>query len=161
MMRKAIIAATWVVWLHVLVAILHAVAHIGAHILPASFFDYAFIVVVIMIAPVVALFLLNNAPTCSINSLMILSCFALRLIKGHSTRLGALLLFFSMLGALLYGLLNHFLLPGADNATHMLPGVWQLPFLVTSYLLLILEAAGSVIGAWGLFVREDYKISMH
>ena len=139
-MRKAIIAATWVVWLHVLVVILHAVAHIGAHILPASFFDYAFIVVVIMIAPVVALFLLKNAP---------------------QSRLGALLLFLSMLGALLYGLVNHFLLPGADNATHMLPGVWQLPFLLTSYLLLILEAAGSVIGVWGLFVREDYKISMH
>jgi len=146
MMRKAIIAATWVVCLHVLVATLHALAHIGAHILPASFFDYTFIIVVIMIAPVVALFLLNNAPTCSINR--------------HSTRLGALLLFLSMLGALLYGLVNHFLLPGADNATHMLPGVWQLPFLVTSYLLLILEAAGSVIGVWGLFVREDYKTSM-
>ena len=138
-MRKAIIAATWVVWLHVLVAILHAVAHIGAHILPASFLDYAFIVVVIMIAPVVALFVLNNAPL---------------------SRLGALLLFLSMLGALLYGLVNHFLLPGADNATHMSPGVWQLPFLLTSYLLLILEAAGSVIGIWGLFVREDYKTSM-
>ena len=140
MMRKAIIAATWVVWLHVLVAILHAIAHIGAHVLPASFFDYAFIVVVIMIAPIVALFLLNNASL---------------------SRLGALLLFLSMLGALLYGLVNHFLLPGADNATHMLPGVWQLPFLVTSYLLLILEAAGSVIGVWSLFVREDYKTSMH
>ena len=140
MMRKAIIAATWVVWLHVLVAIIHAVAHIEAHILPASFFDYAFIVVVIMIAPVVALFLLKNA---------------------HLSRLGALLLFLSMLGALLYGLVNHFLLPGADNAMHMSPGVWQLPFLVTSYLLLILEAAGSVIGVWGLFVRWDYKASMH
>ena len=139
MMRKVIIAAAWVVWLHVLVAILHALAHIGAHILPASFFDYAFIVIVIMIAPVVALFLLNNAPI---------------------SRLGALLLFLSMLGALLYGLVNHFLLPGADNATHMSPGVWQLPFLVTSYLLLILEAAGSVIGLWGLFAREDYKTAM-
>ena len=146
-MRKAIIAATWVVWLHVLVATFHAVAHIGAHILPVSFFDYAFIVVVIMIAPVVALFLLNNAPMCSINR--------------HSTRLGALLLFLSMLGALFYGLVNHFLLPGADNASHMLPGVWQLPFLVTSYLLLVLETAGSVIGVWGMFVREDYKTSMH
>ena len=140
MMRKAIIAATWIVWLHVLVVILHSVAHLGAHILPASFFDYAFIVVVIMIVPVVALFLLKNAPL---------------------SRLGALLLFLSMLGALFYGLVNHFLLPGADNATHMSPGVWQLPFLVTSYVLLILEAAGSVVGVWGLFVRVDYKTSMH
>ena len=139
MMRKAIIVATWVVWLHVLVAILHAIAHLGAHILPASFLDDAFIVVVITIAPVVALFLLKNAPL---------------------SRLGALLLFLSMLGALLYGLLNHFLLPGADNATHMSPGVWHLPFLVTSYLLLILEAAGSIVGVWGLFVREDYKTAM-
>ena len=140
MMRKALLAATWVVWLHVLVVIIHAVAHFGAHVLPASFFDYAFVVVVVMIAPVVALFLLNNAPL---------------------SRLGALLLFLSMLGALLYGLVNHFLLPGADNATHMSPGVWQLLFLVTSYLLLILEAAGSVVGVWALFVRGDYKTSMH
>lgn len=139
-MRKVIIAATWVVWLHVLVVILHAIAHFGAHVLPASFFDDAFVVVVIMIAPVVALFLLKNA---------------------HLSRLGALLLFLSMLGALLYGLVNHFLLPGADNATRMSPGVWQLPFLVTSYLLLVLEAAGSVVGLWGLFVREDYKTSIY
>jgi len=135
-MRKVVLAATWVVWLHVLVTILHAVAHFGAHVLPASFFDDAFIVVVIFSAPVVALFLLKNA---------------------HLSRLGALLLFLSMFGALLYGLVNHFLLPGADNATHMSPGVWQLPFLVTSYLLLILEVAGSSVGLWGLFVREAYK----
>ena len=139
-MRKAIIAATWVVWLHVLVVILHSAAHVAVHVLPASFFDDTFIGVVIIIMPVVALFLLKNAPL---------------------SWLGALLLFLSMLGALLYGLLNHFLLPGADNAIHMSPGVWQLPFLVTSYLLLILEAAGSVVGVWGLFVREDYKASMH
>ncbi len=30
-----------------------------------------------------------------------------------------------------------------------------------SYLLLILEAAGSVIGVWGLLVRENYKKSMY
>jgi hypothetical protein len=140
MMRKAIRAATWVVWLHVLVVILHAVAHIGAHVLPASFFDNAFVVVVIMMAPVGALFLLKHT---------------------HLTWLGALLLFLSMLGALLYGLVNHFLLAGADNATDMSPGVWQLPFLVTSYLLLILEVAGSVVGVWGLLVRGDYKTSMY
>jgi hypothetical protein len=112
-MRKALIAATWVVWLNVLVVILHSVAHLGAHVLPASFFDYAFVVVVIMIAPVVALFLLKSA---------------------HLSRPGGL---------------NHFLLAGADNATQMSPGGWQLPFLVTSYLLLLLEAAGSVVGVWG------------
>jgi hypothetical protein len=140
MMRKVVLAATWVVWLHVLVTILHAVAHFGADVLPASFFDDAFIVVVIFSAPVVALFLLKNA---------------------HLSRLGALLMFLSMFGALLYGLVNHFLLPGADNATHMSPGIWQLPFLVTSYLLLILEAAGSGVGLWGLFVREDYKTATH
>jgi hypothetical protein len=136
MMRKVLVAATWIVWLHVLVVILHSVAHLGEHVLPATFFDYAFVFVVIIAAPVVALFLLNNA---------------------HLSRLGALLLFLSMLGSLLYGLVNHFLLPGADNATQMSPGGWQLPFLVTSYLLLILEAAGSVVGLWALFVRKDYQ----
>ncbi len=139
-MRKVVLAAAWVVWLHVLVTILHAAAHFGAHILLASFFDDAFIVVVIFSAPVVALLLLKNA---------------------HPSRLGGLLLFLSMFGALLYGLVNHFLLPGADNATHMSPGVWQLPFLVTSYLLFILEAAGSGVGLWGLFVKEAYKTTMH
>src|SRR5260370_12475221 len=102
MMRKTIIAATWVVWLHVLVAILHSVAHVGMHVFPASFFDYAFIVVVIMIAPVVALFLLKNAPL---------------------SRLGALLLFLSMLGALFYALVNHFFLPRSHHPTHFLPAL--------------------------------------
>ena len=138
-MRKAIIAATWLVWLHILVVIFHSAAHFGEHVLPASFFDYTFIVVVIVIAPVVALFLLRN----------------IRL-----SRLGALLLFLSMLGALLYGLVNHFLLPGADNAMHLSPGGWQLPFLLTSYALLLLEAAGCIIGIWCLFARKDYQTAM-
>lgn len=138
-MRKVVLAATWIVWLHVLLTILHAAAHFGAHVLPASFFDDVFIVVVIMIAPVVALLLLKNA---------------------QLSRLGALLLFLSMSSALLYGLVNHFLLPGADNAIHMSPGVWQLPFLVTSYLLPVLEVAGIGVGLWGLFARQVYKTAM-
>lgn len=135
-MRKALIAATYVVWLHVAVVILHSAAHLEENVLPATFFDYAFVVVVILIAPVAALLLLNT----------------LRLSWP-----GALLLFLSMLGSLLYGLVNHFLIPGADNAIHMSPGGWQLPFLVTSYLLLVFEAAGSVIGVCALFARKDYK----
>lgn len=52
------------------------------------------------------------------------------------------------IGAFLFGLLNHFLLPGSDNVAHVPPGVWQLPFQVTAVLLAILQALGTGIGVW-------------
>jgi hypothetical protein len=128
MAHKAKISAVVIVWLDLAINLIHALAHIGANIW-LSFFGNAFVVGVILVAPLVSLFLL------------------------HTTRLewlGALLLFFSMLGAFLFGIWNHFLLPGSDNVAHMPPGVWQQLFQVTAVLLTILQAAGTGIGLWCL-----------
>jgi hypothetical protein len=104
------------------------VANTGANIW-LSFLGNAFVVVVILIAPLVSLFLLHTA---------------------RLAWLGALLLFLSMLGAFLFGVWNHFLLPGSDNIGQVPPGVWQQPFQVTAVLLNILQAAGTGIGIWCL-----------
>jgi len=128
MAHKAKITAVVIVCLDLAVNFIHAVAHIGANIW-LSFLGNAFVVVVILVAPLVSLFLLY------ITQLELL---------------GALLLFLSMLAAFLFGVWNHFLLPGSDNIGHVPPGVWQQPFQVTAVLLTILQAAGTAIGLWCL-----------
>ena len=128
MAHKARISAVVIVWLDLAVNFIHALAHIGANIW-LSFLGNAFVVVVILVAPLVSLFLLHTA---------------------RLERLGALLLFLSMLAAFLFGVWNHFLLPGSDNIGQVPPGVWQQPFQVTAVLLTILQAAGIGIGLWCL-----------
>ena len=129
MAHKARIFAVVIVSLDLVVNAIHALAHIGANIW-LSFLGNVFVVVVILVAPLVSLFLLHTA---------------------QLERLGALLLFLSMLAAFLFGVWNHFLLPGSDNIGHVPPGVWQQPFQVTAVLLTILQAAGTAIGLWCLF----------
>ena len=128
MAHKARIFAVVIVWLDLVVNAIHALAHIGANIW-LSFLGNVFIVGVILVAPLVSLFLLHTA---------------------RLEWLGALLLFLSMLAAFLFGVWNHFLLPGSDNIGHVPPGVWQQPFQVTAVLLTILQAAGIGIGIWCL-----------
>jgi hypothetical protein len=126
--HKARISAVAIVWLDLAVNAIHALAHSGANIW-LSFLGNAFVVVVILIAPLVSLFLFHTA---------------------RLEWLGALLLFLSMLAAFLFGVWNHFLLSGSDNIWHVPPGVWQQPFQVTAVLLTILQAAGIGIGIWCL-----------
>ena len=120
--------ATMIVWLHVIMTVLHGLSHVENSIW-LSFSGDAFVTVVIVLAPLLALLLL------------------------HSRGLwpGALLLALSLLGALIFGLWNHFLVPGADNVAQVPPGPWHLPFLITSILLALLEAVGTGIGVWCLY----------
>ena len=128
MAHTARISAVVIVWLVLVVTVIHALAHSGANIW-LSILGNAFVVVVILIAPLLSLFLLHTA---------------------RLEWLGALLLFLSMLAAFLFGVWNHFLLPGSDNIGQVPPGVWQQPFKVTAVLLTILQAAGIGIGLWCL-----------
>ncbi len=128
MARKARISAVVIVWLDLVVNFIHALAHSGANIW-LSFLGNAFVVVMILVVPLVSLFLLHTA---------------------RLEWLGALLLFLSMLAALLFGVWNHFLLPGSDNIGHVSPGVWQQPFRVTAVLLTIPQAPGTGIAIWCL-----------
>ncbi len=128
MAHTARISAAVIVWLDLAVNVIHALAHVGANIW-LSFLGNAFVVVVILVAPLVSLFLLHTA---------------------RLEWLGALLLFLSMFGAFLFGVWNHFLLPGSDNIGHVPPGAWQQPFRATAVLLTVLQAAGTGIGIWCL-----------
>ena len=124
LLRSALV----VVLAHVAVSLPHSAAHLVEEIwLPPA--ASAFVALVILLAPFVALWLLYT----------------------RRQRAGALLLFSSMLGALLFGIAYHFVLPGADNIAQAPPGVWHTPFVLTSVLLAILEAAGTVVGAWMLY----------
>jgi hypothetical protein len=124
-------SALTVVLAHAAVSLPHSAAHIAEAIwLPPA--ANAFVVVVILLAPFVALGLLYT----------------------HRQHAGALLLLGSMLGALLFGLAYHFVLPGADNIAQVPPGAWRTPFVVTAVLLAALEAAGAVVGAWMFYARR-------
>lgn len=119
--------AAIIVWLHLLIVITHGLSHIANHVNP-SILSSVFIIVVIIAAPLLALLLLST----------------------RWQRPGALLLTVSMLGALLFGLVNHFIVPGADNVAQVMPRVWQTSFLITSILVAISEAGGTAIGLWCL-----------
>ncbi|HZU00543.1 MAG TPA: hypothetical protein VFA10_12830 [Ktedonobacteraceae bacterium] len=134
MKRTLLMSATWIVVLNALVLLAHSAAHISLHILPMTIFDDLFIGIVIMILPLVALFIIYNT---------------------HLSRWGMLLLLLSMLSSLIYGLIHHFLLPGMDNVTNVGPEPWHLLFILTSYLQLPLQAAGTVVGIWALLSRRQ------
>lgn len=121
-------AAIWLVALHVAVVIPHSAAHFALGIVPSAI-DTAFIVLVIVIAPIVAL------------------PFVLR-----GSRAGIGLLTLAMAASWLYGMVNHFIIEGADHVTGLDQGAWQATFTVTGLLLLIVEAVGTLFAAW-LFWR--------
>ena len=134
MKRATLIPATWVVVLNTIVLLAHSAAHFDLHILPMTIFDYLFIGIVIMILPLVALFMLYNT---------------------HLSRWGMLLLLLTMLGSLIYGLIHHFLLSGMDNVTNAGPEPWHFLFVLTSYLQLPLQAAGTMVGIGALLSRQQ------
>jgi hypothetical protein len=128
-----------VVLAHAAVNLPHGAAHVAEAIwLPPA--ANVFVILVILLAPFVAL----------------------GLLYARRQRAGALLLFVSMLGALLFGVAYHFVLPGADNVAQVPPGVWQTPFQVTAVLLAAIEAAGALVGGWMLYaLRSSTLKSRH
>jgi hypothetical protein len=110
-----------VVLLHLAVTLAHGSAHAsaGVQVGPAGL---AFVLVVIVAGPLAGLAWLRTDP-----------------------RAGALLIAATMTGALLFGLLNHFVIPGADHVNHVAASS-RVSFETTAALLVITEAAGSALG---------------
>ncbi len=125
MKRTIFIWSAAAVLVHAAVSLPHGIAHIYENAELPLWAD-VYVVVVILLAPFVAL--------------------ALQL--AGRLRQGSLLLFASMLGALIFGIVYHFLVPGPDHVAHVPPGPWQLPFMLTSVLLVVTETLGTVAGAW-------------
>jgi hypothetical protein len=126
--------ATMIVGMDVVLVAIHALAHLGAGI-GLSLAENVFVAGVIVFAPLLSLFLLHTR------------------LAG----MGVLLLSLSMFGAFIFGICGHFLLPGADNVLQIPSSVWRIPFQVTAVLLMVLQAAGTVVGVRCLYAVMRWK----
>jgi len=114
-----------VVAIHFVIVVLHSKAHdtLAVQATPAQL---AFIVPVIVVAPVVA---------------------ALVLLKFETA--GMILLTASMFGSLIFGVYYHFTVDTIDHVAHVAqlqPVFWSQMFRVTAYLLAISESFGAAVG---------------
>ena len=115
-------AATVIVVAHLVVNLIHGAAHAGA-VVPLTPLQNAFVWIVILAGPLAALWLIRTG-----------------------RRFGAELLALTMGASLMFGLVNHFVVESPDHVSHITSDAWRLPFQLTAVGLLILEAAGTVVG---------------
>ena len=134
-MRVVALNGTIVVVLSTAANLLHGFAHQGQQVMSFPAWQWAYILSLIYVAPVVAAALLWT----------------------RYQRVGAWLLFASMAGSLVFGLAYHFLIPGADNAFTLQPGAWRTTFQVSAALVLLLQAIGSVVGVWALNALSSFR----
>ncbi|SRR6266404_328336 len=123
-----------IIALHAIVTVAHGAAHTSLNILMNGW-QNAYILPVIVLLPLVAGYLI-----------------------WKRRRLGYLILFLSMLGALLFGGYYHFVLAGADNVSTMGQHAmrsWAQLFQVSALLLALVEFAGVVAGVAGLRARKS------
>ena len=121
--NRTISYGTVIVLVHLLVNIVHGLAHRELHIeLGAA--AMLFVIGVIILCPL----------------------FATVLLWTPQRRLGLILLALSMAGSFLFGLYNHFAAIGPDHVGKQASGPWGTTFVLTAYLLLLTEAIGSYIG---------------
>ena len=120
--QGAVLAAA--VLVHLGISMAHGVAHARASV-PLSGGSVLFVAVVVVIGPLVGL------------------------IVQRSTmpRAGAWTIAATLAGALAFGLVNHFLIPGADHVSQV-AGPWRTLFGVTAALLVATEAFGSTFAVW-------------
>jgi hypothetical protein len=119
-----------------LVVVMHSVAHkvLGVR---ANAAQLAFIIAVIIIAPLVAGFVLPKFK-----------------------KAGAILLMLSMLGSFSFGLYYHFIANTIDHVAHVAhlePAFWALTFEVTACLLLLAEVPGAIAGLLLLSQSPNFK----
>lgn len=119
-----------VVLTHLAISVVHGRAHAGAHV-PLPFAGTLFVYIVILAGPLVGLGVSRWRP-----------------------RAGAWIVATTMAGALVFGLINHFLIDGSDHVANV-AAEWRALFGTTAVLLLVSEAAGVAIGVWaGSAVRS-------
>jgi hypothetical protein len=107
--------------LHFIVTAVHGSAHDGAAVEQGRA-AMAFIFLVIIAGPLVGLAWMWLNP-----------------------RAGARLIGITMAASLLFGLINHFIIPGADRVDHV-AAAWRGLFGVTAVVLALIEAFGAALG---------------
>jgi glucan phosphoethanolaminetransferase (alkaline phosphatase superfamily) len=126
-------ALSAVVLIHLAISIVHGQAHTGAQV-PLSGAATFFVYTVILAGPLLGLAVFRWRP-----------------------RAGAAIVAVSMAGALIFGLINHFILDGSDHVGHV-AAAWRTQFGVTAALLAISEAAGLLIGVSCLTKNSDIEV---
>ena len=123
MKGKGTRAWTWLiaaVLVHLLISVVHGLAHARAQV-PLSLAATLFVFIVILAGPLIGVAL-----------------------TWPAERLGAWVIAITMAGSLVFGLVNHFGLPGPDHVAHVDPQ-WRLLFGMTAALLAITETLGSTL----------------
>jgi hypothetical protein len=122
--RRIAWVVTLVVLAHLVVNLLHGQAHTRLAIALATW-QQLYVIVVILLAPLVAL----------------------ALSWTRYARAGAWLLLGSMLGALIFGAIYHYIIISEDHVAHLPPGDARGLFRITALLLLVTETVGVVVAA--------------
>jgi cytochrome bd-type quinol oxidase subunit 2 len=112
---------------HLLVSLVHGYAHTELGV-GLSAWQTWYVLIVITVAPLVAL----------------------SLVWTRHRRFGFLLLIVSMAGSLIFGGYYHYVFVSPDHVSHLPPGDAQGLFRLTALLLAVTEAAGLVLGVFGL-----------
>jgi len=120
--RTVKLAALGIVLTHLVISMVHGRALQGA-LVALTTFGYVYVLVVITVAPLVAVALLFS----------------------RKQKIGASLLALSMLGGFAFGVWYHFVSAGNDNVAEV-HGGWHKTFLWTAIALAILEFLGMIIG---------------
>ena len=123
---------TFAVLAHLIVVVIHGQAHTKLAV-GLSTWQQSYVVIVILLAPLIALILSFT----------------------RYARVGLWLLLVSMLGSLIFGACYHYIIISPDHVAHLPPGDARGLFRVTALLLLVTEAFGVVVGA--LAVRASLK----
>ena len=137
MTRRQILAAA--VLAHFLISLIHGRAHMGANV-PLTLGSTIFVYLVIMAAPFLGLALSFRMP-----------------------QAGAWVVAASMTSALVFGLINHFVIQGPDHVAHV-AAAWRPLFSWTAALLVVSETAGAAAGIWagagGRSLRSELKVGV-
>lgn len=110
--------------LHLAVSFAHGAAHSGAGV-PLSPAASFFVWVVILAGPLGGL----------------------GVWRWHDARVGAWIVAVTLAASFAFGLINHFLIAGADHVAYVAAG-WRAMFTVTAVLLALTEALGSTLAIW-------------
>jgi hypothetical protein len=134
-MNRSAKYVTALVVAHLLDSIVHGLAHSELRVGLAPLAS-VFVIVVVLVFPLIAMGLLWTA----------------------KKRLGLILLSLSMFGSLLFGLYHHFLAASPDHIRSQPSDGWGTTFVLTAYLLLIMEAIGAYVGVHFLRIANESPV---
>jgi len=127
-MRKTAVYGTAVVVLVTAANLLHAISHVGQDIVSLEAWQWAYVIGVTYLAPIVAAVLLWT--------------------PYHLA--GAWLLLASMAGSFAFDFAYHFLIPGPDNVFTLQTGAWLISFWGSSVILVAVSGIGTLVGGWAV-----------